>query len=302
MAWPSGKAEACKASIPSSNLGATLLFFIQVILLYLVATPIGNLSDITYRAIEVLKASHYILCEDTRHASQLLNHYHIQKPLKSYHKFNEAAREDSIIEDLKAGQDIALISDAGTPGISDPGMRIVAKCWEEGVKVISIPGPCAAITALTCSGLSTERFQFVGFLPRKQEELKKELREILLYAGTTVCYESANRLRDVLEEIDLLAPNRTVVVARELTKKFEEVKQGTAREIVQYFAENILKGEIILLIAGETTPDWSQMTPEEHVELLVQEYRITRQEAIKMAAKLRGVSKRDIYNRMMRDE
>lgn len=271
-------------------------------MLYLVATPIGNLSDITLRAIEIFKSCDYILCEDTRHTSHLLNHYQVHKPLKSYHKFNEAAREDVIIADLLSGKEIALTTDAGTPGISDPGMRLVKRCWEEGINVTSIPGACAAIAALTCSGLNTERFQFVGFLPRKVEELKKELREILIYPGTTICYESPNRLCDVLQHIDDLSADRQLAVARELTKKFEEIKQGTAKEILHYFSEHTLKGEIILLITGKESQDWLQLTPEEHVEYLTEQYGISRQEAIKMAAKQRGVSKRDIYNRIIQDE
>lgn len=304
VAWPSGKAEACKASIPSSNLGATLLFLNiitpSVIVLYLVATPIGNLSDITYRAIETLKTCDYVLCEDTRHSLTLLRHYEIQKPLKSFHKFNEASREDDIVQDLKQGQRIALISDAGTPGISDPGTKLVQRCVQEDILVTAIPGPCAAVTALSCSGLDTDRFQFYGFLPRKSGELRRTFQEILQYLGTTICYESANRLIETLQNLQELAPNRKVVIARELTKKFEEIRRGTSLELIAYFtASDTLKGEIVLLIAGESEKlvgDWEKLTPEEHVTLLQETYNLSRNEAIKMAAETRGMRKRDIYN------
>ena len=298
MAWPSGKAEACKASIPSSNLGATLLS-IHLLMLYVVATPIGNLSDITFRAIETLKNCNYILCEDTRHSGILLHHYEIKKPLKSFHKFSEMAKQDEIIEDLKQGLSICLISDAGTPGISDPGEKLIQACLKNDIQVIAIPGACAAITALCCSGLNTERFQFLGFLPRKAGELKRALQELLAYPGTTICYESPNRLIDVLEQLQELAPDRALVVARELTKKFEEIKRGKALDLITYWKEATLKGEIVLMISAATesiTQDWETLTPQEHVQHIQETYGVTRQEAILNAAKIRGVSKRDVYN------
>jgi 16S rRNA (cytidine1402-2'-O)-methyltransferase len=271
-------------------------------LLYLVATPIGNLADITQRALEILKACDYILCEDTRHSLSLLTHYSIQNPLKSYHKFSDDSRTKEIIQDLLSGSTIALISDAGTPGISDPGTHLVQQCIEHGVNVIAIPGACAAITALSCSGLNTDRFQFFGFLPRKSSELKRTLQEILTYPGTTICYESPNRLIDALKTLNELAPNRRVVVGRELTKKFEEMQRGIPSELISYWETNTLKGEIVLLISGEKQPakeEWDKLTPEQHVAFLEETYQLSRQEAIKMAAKMRGVPKRDIYNKML---
>lgn len=270
-------------------------------MLYLVATPIGNLADITFRAIEILKSADYILCEDTRHTLNLLRHYDIQKPLKSFHKFNETSREDDIIRDLTGGAKIAVVSDAGTPGISDPGAQLVQRCVQEGIAINAIPGACAAIAALTCSGLSTERFQFFGFLPRKEGELQRVLQEILLYAGTTICYESPKRLLDTLNYLLEMAPNRQVVVARELTKKFEEICRGTPKEVLARWTDDdaTVKGEIVLLISGDkgvVIQDWEGLTPTEHVELMQSTYNLARNEAIKMVAEIRGVPKREIYN------
>lgn len=268
-------------------------------MLFLVATPIGNLGDITMRAIETLKACDYILCEDTRHSRPLLDHYGIQKPAKSFHKFNEALKEDAIIHDLKEGKQVALISDAGTPGISDPGAKLVKRCLEEGIAVTAIPGPCAAVVGLSCSGLDTNRFQFFGFLPRKAGELRRTLQEILTYPGTTICYESPHRLQDVLKCLQEIAPQRQIAVARELSKKFEELLRGTPQEVLAHFTDGV-KGEIVLMISGEkhaASADWEALSPEEHVALLEKEYHLSRHDAIKMAAEIRGVPKRTIYNR-----
>lgn len=269
-------------------------------MLYLIATPIGNLADITFRAIETLKECDYILCEDTRHSQILLKHYNIFKPLKSYHKFNEASRAEPILNDLKMGKNVALISDAGTPGISDPGADLVKLCIEHKILFTSIPGPCAAIQALSCSGFTTDHFHFRGFLPRKENELKKELQQILNYLGTTICYESPNRLLDVLAQIHTIAPTRQLVVARELTKKFEEIIRGTAEELLIHWKEQAVRGEVILLFSGSNQnkqAEWENMSPEEHVAFLQTTYSISRQEAIKIAAEQRGVPKREIYNR-----
>lgn len=267
-------------------------------MLYLVATPIGNLADITLRALEILKSCDYILCEDTRHSLILLQHYQIRKPLKSYHKFNEAALAESILHDLEAGKHICLISDAGTPGISDPGADLVKLCTERDLAVTAIPGPCAAIQALSCSGLPTERFQFWGFLPRKENELKRELQAILAYPGTTICYESPHRLLKVLEYIQSMQPERLLVVGRELTKKFEEMVRGSPTTLIEHWQHTPLKGEIVLLISpasAENTQDWTDWTPEEHVLWMQETYDISRKEAIKLVAELRGVPKRQIY-------
>lgn len=270
-------------------------------MLYLIATPIGNLADITFRAIETLKICDYILCEDTRHSLHLLKHYDIQKPLKSYHKFNEVSQRQKILEDLEAGKVIGLISDAGTPGISDPGADLVKHCIEAKLPVTAIPGPCAAIQALSCSGLPTDQFKFVGFLPKKAGALKRTLQSLLSYSGTTICYESPNRLIDVLHVIQEIAPSRSLAVARELTKKFEEVVRGTADKLLEYWQDQSIKGEIVLMIAPQTEPshDWSTLSPEEHVAWVEKTYAASRQEAIKIVAEMRGVPKREIYNHMV---
>lgn len=270
-------------------------------MLFLVATPIGNLSDITYRALETLSSSDAILCEDTRYSLRLLQHYKIQKPCYSFHKFNESKKEDALISELKSGKKIALISDAGTPGISDPGEMLVKRCIAESIPVTSIPGPCAAISALSCSGFSTQQFQFYGFLPRAENELKRSLLEILPYRGTTICYESPKRLAHALKILSELAPNRQLAVARELTKIHEEVFRGTAHELLQRYQEGV-KGEIVFLISGNTEDieaSWAKLTPEEHVEEVEKAYGLSRRDAIKMVATLRGQSKREIYNRFL---
>lgn len=267
-------------------------------MLYLIATPIGNLQDISFRAIELLKSCDYILCEDTRHSEILFRHYAIQKQTKSYHKFNEAKTEAGLISDLKLGKTICLVSDAGTPGISDPGARLVAKCVQEGIEVSTVPGPCALIAALTCSGLDTSRFQFLGFLPKKESEFKNALIEMLQYNGTSICYESPNRLINILEQIHLMDPQRTVVAAKELTKKFEAFLRGSAASLLATLKETSLKGEFVLLIGSNPnyqTVDWTTLSPEEHVSLIQNTYNLSRSEAIKLAATLRGVPKREIY-------
>lgn len=268
-----------------------------IFMLYLIATPIGNLADITFRAVETLKSVDYILCEDTRHSRPLLAHYEVPTPLRSYHKFNLKEKESEILSDLAEGKKIALISDAGTPGISDPGAELVAACVHKGIPVQSIPGPCAAISALVCSGFDTSCFQFRGFLPRKANELKRELHAILNFEGTTICYESAQRLEGVLDLLKAIAPSRQVAVARELTKKFEEIVRGSADEILNHFQSHPLKGEIVFLIekGPEMEQDWQKLSPVEHVEQLEKTFQLTRADALKLAAKQRGVSKREIY-------
>jgi 16S rRNA (cytidine1402-2'-O)-methyltransferase len=219
-------------------------------MLYLIATPIGNLKDISLRALEMLARCDYLLCEDTRHTRVLLNHYEIKVSLKSFHLFNESAKENGIIEDLKQGKEIGLVSDAGSPGISDPGERLVKRCREEGIEVIAIPGACAAIAALSTSGLSSSKFQFFGFLPRKKGKLTKTLQQILNYEGTSVCYESPFRLLSTLKILVELDPSRSCAVARELTKKFETHLRGSAEELFKHFSQVKPKGEIVLMIGG----------------------------------------------------
>lgn len=219
-------------------------------MLYLIATPIGNLADISFRALKTIEECDYLLCEDTRHSLRLLQHYELHKPLKSYHAFNEAAREQSIIQDLKEGKKIGLLSDAGTPGIADPGMRLVRACHAQGIVVIAIPGACAAIVALVCSGFSSERFQFIGFLPVKKGQRARLLQEGLNYPGTTIAYETPHRLLSTLEILNEIAPQRLIGVARELTKKFEQVQQGVPSALLTYWKGRSFKGECVLLISS----------------------------------------------------
>ncbi len=218
-------------------------------MLYLVATPIGNLADITYRAVETLKGCDIILCEDTRHSRILLRHYAIDKPLKSFHMFNEKSREDGLIQELKEGKTIALISDAGTPGISDPGERLVRRCVACGIRVEALPGPCSLILGVILSGFPVEPFQFCGFLPRRSGGLKTALTHYLAYEGTTVCFETANRLLKTLPVLHILDPERPIAVARELTKKFEDVQRGSAQNLIDYFTKRPPKGEVVLVIS-----------------------------------------------------
>jgi len=219
-------------------------------MLYLIATPIGNLQDFTFRAIETIRNCDYLLCEDTRRSRILLDHYELKKPLKSFHRLNERSKATFVLSDLKEGKTIGLLSDAGTPGISDPGEKLVRKCREEDIPVVSIPGPCAAIVALSTSGFDSSRFQFFGFLPKKKGKLKKLLNETLLFPGTSLCYESPYRLVSTLKILVALDPERKCGVARELTKKFETFVQGTSLEVLSFFEKSPPKGEIVLLIGG----------------------------------------------------
>jgi 16S rRNA (cytidine1402-2'-O)-methyltransferase len=260
-------------------------------MLYLIPTPIGNLGDITLRAIETLKSVDYVLCEDTRHSGTVMKHHDISAKLISYHKFNEAEREQRILDDLREGKEIALISDGGTPGIADPGQRLVRKCHEEGLPVTSLPGACAITVALTAAGAKTERFQFIGFLPKKGGELRRMLAEALHFEGTTVAYEAPKRILATLGMLDEMAPERRVCVARELSKKFEEVRWGTPEELMTITE----KGEMVLIIEGESKGPWRQLSAQDHVAWLVDQFHISDNEAIKLAAQLRGVPKREIY-------
>ena len=271
-------------------------------MLYLIATPIGNLADITLRALDQLKNCDYILCEDTRHSLILLKHYDIHKPLKSYHKFNEASQADAILDDLKNGKIICLISDAGTPGISDPGADLVQLCIQHNISVTALPGPCAAIQAISCSGLPTHRFQFWGFLARKDQELRQELQAILNYSGTTICYESPHRLIHLLELVHSIEPMRQLVIGRELTKKFEEFLRGTAQDLLKRWENENVKGEIVLLfspVSSQLEQSWMDWTPQEHVKWVEETYGISQKEALKLVASQRNMSKRDLYKEMV---
>ena len=217
--------------------------------LYLVATPIGNLEDITLRALRVLRECDVIAAEDTRHTGQLLKHFEISKPLLSYFAFNEARRSEEIIERLRRGEKIALVTDAGSPGISDPGERVVRAARAAGLRVEPVPGACALVAALTASGLPTDEFHFVGFLPHKSGQRRKRLEGLREVRGTLALYESPYRVERLLGELHEVFPNRSVVLAREVTKKFEEFVRGTPTELLALTAKKTMKGEFVVLVA-----------------------------------------------------
>lgn len=230
--------------------------------LYLVATPIGNLEDITLRALRTLRECDVIAAEDTRRTGQLLKHFEIRKPLLSYFAFNEARRSEEILERLRRGERVALVSDAGSPGISDPGERVVRAALEAGLRVEAVPGPCALVAALTASGLPTEEFHFIGFLPHKSGQRRRQLEALAAFAGTLILYESPYRITKLLGELHEVFPTRTVVLARELTKRFEEQLRGTPGELLTRLGERSPKGEFVVLIGpAAATP----APPEEEV-------------------------------------
>jgi 16S rRNA (cytidine1402-2'-O)-methyltransferase len=220
--------------------------------LYLVATPIGNLEDITLRALRVLKECDVVAAEDTRHSGQLLKHFGISKPMLSYFQFNEAKRSEEIIERLKRGEKVALVTDAGSPGISDPGERVVRAARGAGCRVEAIPGACALVAALTASGLPTDEFHFIGFLPHKSGQRRNQLEALKNFDGTLALYESPYRIAKLLGELHEVFPERQVVLARELTKKFEEFLRGTPAELQAQLANRSLKGEFVVLIGAKT--------------------------------------------------
>ena len=220
--------------------------------LYLVATPIGNLEDMTLRAVRTLRECDVVAAEDTRRSGQLLQHFGISKPLLSYFKFNEARRSEEIIERLRQGQKISLVTDAGSPGISDPGERVVKAALAAGFRVEAVPGPCALVSALTASGLPAGEFHFIGFLPHKSGQRRKRLEAMKAFDGTLVLYESPFRVIKLLEELVGIYPQRGIVLARELTKKFEEYLRGTPAELLALAKSRSLKGEFVVMVGPET--------------------------------------------------
>ena len=239
--------------------------------LYLVATPIGNLEDITFRALRVLRECSVVAAEDTRHTGQLLTHFGLRKQMVSYFRFNEARRGAEILDRLRCGETVALVTDAGTPGISDPGERIVAEVLAAGLRVESIPGACALVTGLTASGLPTESFHFAGFLPHKSGQRARRLTELGAIPGTLVLYESPFRVERLLGELQRILPGRRVVLARELTKKFEEWLRGTPEELLAEWNRRPRKGEFVVMIGpgngpvgGVAGPDMAAPQPGGH--------------------------------------
>ena len=266
--------------------------------LYIVATPIGNLEDITTRAVRILGEVDLIACEDTRQTRKLLDRYSIAKPLVSYHEHNERARSADLLRELEAGKNIALVSDAGTPLIADPGYRLVEQARNLGIAVCPIPGPSALLAALSASGLPTDSFFFHGFLPPKRGQRRKFLEDLRASEATLVFYEAPHRLLDALEDLAEILGPRPVVVARELTKIHEEFLHGTAAEIQQVLQQRpSVKGEITLMIGkGEIAP--VDDTPLAEAVRKLMESGVPRMEALKTVARQRGLSKRDVYKRL----
>jgi 16S rRNA (cytidine1402-2'-O)-methyltransferase len=266
--------------------------------LYIVPTPIGNLEDITLRALRVLKEADLIACEDTRHTRKLLDHFGIKTPTISYHEHNEKSRTTELIERLKKGQEVALVTDAGTPGISDPAYRIVLAAIEHEIAIVPLPGATALIGGLVASGLPLDSFLFVGFLSHKKNARLAKLSELKSQSATLVFYEAPHRIRYTLTDALSVLGNRQAVLARELTKLHEQFIRGTLAEMIAYFAEHEPRGEMTLVIAGSTEDNLISVdliSIEEQVEMIMREEGLSRNEAIKQAARSRGMSKREAY-------
>ena len=274
--------------------------------LYLCATPIGNLEDITYRVLRTLKEVDLIAAEDTRNSIKLLNHFDIHTPMTSYHEYNKIEKAEVLIRKMQEGTNIALITDAGTPGISDPGEDLVRMCYEAGVEVTSLPGPAACITALTLSGLSTRRFAFEAFLPSDKKERQAVLTELVNETRTIIMYEAPHRLVKTLNELLETLGNRKMTLCRELTKKHETAFASTIEDILKFYETQEPKGECVLVIEGKSRAElvqeerakWEEMTIEEHMEVYLGQG-MDKKEAMKAVAKDRGVSKRDIYQALL---
>lgn len=274
--------------------------------LFLCATPIGNLEDITYRVLRTLKEADLIAAEDTRNSIKLLNHFEIKTPMTSYHEYNKIEKAYQLVEKLKEGKNIALITDAGTPGISDPGEDIVRICYEQGIPVTSIPGAAACITALTMSGRETRRFAFEAFLPREKKERAMILEELKNETRTIILYEAPHHLVKTIGELRNALGNRELTVCRELTKKHEEKRQTTFDEFLEYCKTQEPRGEYVLVICGrsrkemmeEQQKSWEAMTITDHMKYY-ESQGIDHKEAMKLVAKDRGVSKRDIYQALL---
>lgn len=274
--------------------------------LYLCATPIGNLEDMTFRCVRVLNEVDLIAAEDTRNSIKLLNHFEIKTPMTSYHEYNKIEKGHKLVEKLLAGEDIALITDAGTPGISDPGEELVKMCHEAGVIVTAVPGAAACVTALTISGLATRRFAFEAFLPTDKKERQRVLDEMREETRTIVMYEAPHRLLKTLKVLSETLGNRRISVCRELTKKHETVFATTVDEAVSYYEKQEPKGECVLVIEGKNPEDirreerskWEELSLEEHMELYLSKG-MNRKDAMKQVAKDRGIGKRDVYQALL---
>ncbi len=274
--------------------------------LYLCATPIGNLEDITLRVLRTLKEADLIAAEDTRNSIHLLNHFDIKTPLTSYHEYNKIEKAYKLVEKMREGQNIALITDAGTPGISDPGEDLVRICYEQGIEVTSLPGAAACVTALTLSGLPTRRFSFEAFLPRDKKERKAVLEEMKADTRTLIVYEAPHHLTATLHELLSSLGDRRITVCRELTKRYETAFRTTFSEAIAYYEANEVRGECVIVIEGKKREEiireqqavWEQMSVQEHMEYYLAQG-ADRKTAMKQVAKDRGVSKRDIYKELL---
>ena len=270
--------------------------------LYLCATPIGNLEDITFRVLRTLKEADLIAAEDTRNSRKLLNHFEIKTPMTSYHEYNKYEKGRWLVRQMEEGKQVALITDAGTPGISDPGEELVAMCWEAGIEITSLPGPAACITALTVSGLPTRRFSFEAFLPQDKKQRQEVLEELKKDTRTLILYEAPHRLVKTLEELLKELGNRKITVCRELTKKHETLFKTDLEKALDWYRENSPKGECVLVLEGKSREEikeeerskWEDMSVPEHVEFYLKQG-MEKKEAMKQVAKDRGVSKREIY-------
>lgn len=274
--------------------------------LYLCATPIGNLEDITFRVLRTLKEVDLIAAEDTRNSIKLLNHFEIKTPMTSYHEYNKIEKAYQLVDKMREGKNIALITDAGTPGISDPGEDLVRICYEEGIEVTSLPGAAACVTALTMSGLPTRRFAFEAFLPRDKKERALVLEQLKNETRTIILYEAPHHLVKTLEELKEVLGNRKIAVCRELTKRYEEKLLSTISDMLDFYKENEPRGEYVLVLEGksfaelaeEEKKSWEAMTLEEHMAVY-EEQGVDRKEAMKLVAKDRGISKRDVYQALL---
>lgn len=258
-------------------------------MLYVVGTPIGNLGDITYRAKETLERCDYILCEDTRQTKKLLSHYQIKKQLRSYHLFNEKSQVEKVILEIISGAHIALVSDAGMPLIADPGFTLMERCHSENLRVTCIPGPSAPLTALALSGLSTDPFQFLGFLPKKPGEIKEAIAKAFAFQGTTIFFDTPHRL---LKNLSYFPKSTKLVIARELTKLHEEVIQGTPEELKAHFHENPPRGEIVLLMENKQAPP--PLLDENKLFDVLKEF-LTSRDLAKVMGKITGKGKKCFY-------
>lgn len=277
--------------------------------LFLCATPIGNLEDITFRVLRTLKEVDLIAAEDTRNSIRLLNHFEIKTPMTSYHEYNKIEKAYQLVARLREGKNIALITDAGTPGISDPGEELVRICLAEGIEVTSLPGPAACITALTMSGQPTRRFAFEAFLPREKKERAEVLEELKNETRTIIIYEAPHHLVKTLKELYEVLGNRKLTVCKELTKRYENAAVTTLEEVQDRYISEEPRGEHVLIIAGKTREElqeekqqaWNELTIEAHM-VHYERQGIDRKEAMKLVAKDRGISKRDVYQELLKKE